>query len=154
MDYLKGFFLLDLVSSVPFNLFISNSGSANKLLRILKIPRLIRMLKVAKVMQLKSLYKGTNFSYFLKINGGIIKVVSLALITILILHLFACVFSAIALNDTDDYLKSWIFRYGAVDFTDAEVYLTAYYFGMTTLTTVGYGDITPFTNCRLELMLR
>lgn len=106
------------------------------------------MLKVAKVMQLKSLYKGTNFSYFLKINGGIIKVISLALITILILHFFACVFSALAVYDTDNYLQSWIFRYNGQNFADSEVYLTAYYFGMTTLTTVGYGDITAFTSCK------
>ena len=147
LEYVKGFFALDLLSSIPFNFFTDGSGSANKLLRILKIPRLIRMLKLAKVMKLKSLYKGTNFSYFLKINGGIIKVISLALITILILHFFACVFSALAVYDTDNYLQSWIFRYKGADFADSEVYLTAYYFGMTTLTTVGYGDITAFTSC-------
>ena len=112
INYLKGFFLLDVLSSIPFNLFLSGA-SANKLLRILKIPRLIRMLKLAKVLRLKDLYKGTALSYFIKINGGIIKIIGLTLMTILILHFAACIFSAIALF-SDDKQNTWISRYDVV----------------------------------------
>jgi len=109
IDYMKGFFFLDFVSSIPFNLF-SDAASANKLLRVLKIPRLVRMFKLAKVIKLGDLYKGTSFSYFLKINGGLLKVVSLVLVTIMILHLAACVFAAVALMDEDSYLSTWVYR--------------------------------------------
>lgn len=108
LSYLKGFFLLDLLSSIPFNLF-TTATNANKLLRILKIPRLIRMLKLAKVLRLKDLYKGTAISYYMKINGGIIKIIGLTLVTILILHFAACAFSAIALLSDED-TTSWVFR--------------------------------------------
>jgi len=68
------------------------------------------MFKLAKVLRLGDIYKGTSFSYFLKINGGILKVFSLALVTILILHLFACVFSAVSVFDDDNYLRNWMYR--------------------------------------------
>ena len=146
--YLKGFFLIDLVSSIPFNLFWSGS-SANKLLRILKIPRLIRMFKLAKVLRLKNLYKGTKLSYFLKINGGVLKIMSLVFFTALILHFAACVLSAISLFDDYNYKITWIARGNFQDLSDPNIYLTAYYFALTTLTSIGYGDITPYTDCRI-----
>lgn len=67
------------------------------------------MLKLAKMLRLKELYKGTELSYFIKINGGIIKIISLTLFTILILHFAACIFCAIALLN-DDPQETWIFR--------------------------------------------
>lgn len=112
MNYLKGFFLLDFFSSIPFNLF-SSASSANKLLRILKIPRLIRMLKLAKVLRVKEFFKGTALSYYMKINGGIIKIIVLTLVTILILHFAACIFCAIAVYNDDPH-STWIYRYPLV----------------------------------------
>ena len=41
-----------------------------------------------------------------------------------------------------------------LDKPDWQVYLTAFYFCLTTLTTIGYGDITPFTNSSLSLTSR
>jgi hypothetical protein len=48
-NYLKGFFTIDFISSVPFGLMFGGGGGANKLLRIMKIPRLIKMMKLTKV---------------------------------------------------------------------------------------------------------
>lgn len=108
LNYIKGFFWLDFLSSIPFN-FFSSASSANKLLRILKIPRLIRMFKLAKVLRIKEFYKGTALSYYLKINGGVLKIVSLTLLTVLLLHFAACVFSALAVFN-DDVFNTWIIR--------------------------------------------
>ena len=122
LNYIKGFFWLDLLSSIPFNYFSSGS-SANKLLRILKIPRLIRMFKLAKVLRVKEFYKGTALSYYMKINGGVLKIFSLTIMTILLLHFAACTFAALALFD-DDVLDSWISRYikFKIDMTEMAIY--------------------------------
>lgn len=48
-NYFKGFFTIDFISSVPFGLMTGGGGGANKLLRIMKIPRLIKMMKLTKV---------------------------------------------------------------------------------------------------------
>jgi len=45
----------------------------------------------------------------------------------------------------DDSDQTWIFRYGYQDSTNMEVYIASMYFTLTTITTVGFGDITGFT---------
>lgn len=43
----------------------------------------------------------------------------------------------------DDSKTNWIYLKGMTDAEDVELYVTAFYFTVTTLVTVGYGDITP-----------
>lgn len=149
-NYVKGFLLLDLLSSIPFNIIFSggSGGSANKILRIFKIPRLIKMSKLTKFVRLKEMYKGTALSYFIRINGGLIKVIGLTFITVLVLHLAACLWSTIGFLESD-IPNTWIYRYNMQDQGNFEIYLTAFYFCFVALTTVGYGDITGSTSWEL-----
>ena len=52
LAYLKGFFFIDFISSFPFDLVSPSVGSANRLLRILKIPWLIKIVKLMKLMKI------------------------------------------------------------------------------------------------------
>jgi hypothetical protein len=47
-NYLTGFFFMDFVSSIPFQL-LSNGGGGGKLLKILKLPKLTRMIRLVKI---------------------------------------------------------------------------------------------------------
>ena len=38
---------------------------------------------------------------------------------------------------------NWIYVKGYVDMSKSELYMTSFYFTVTTIVTVGYGDITP-----------
>ncbi len=62
MNYLKGWFLLDLMSSVPITLiqnYTGGSGLENvKLLKLSRLPRLYRLLRLVK---LTKLYKQNSF---------------------------------------------------------------------------------------------
>lgn len=50
LRYIKGWFLLDLLSTVPFDLMFGSSGlESMRLLRILRLIRLVRLLKVRNV---------------------------------------------------------------------------------------------------------
>lgn len=62
---------------------------------------------------------------------------------ILMCHFIGCVFIFIGRNFQDDELSddSWIEASG-ISYNMVELYCTATYFAMQTLTTVGYGDIT------------
>ncbi len=42
-----------------------------------------------------------------------------------------------------DNKVNWIFINGLYDATDSEVYTVAFYFTVTTIVTVGYGDVGP-----------
>ena len=41
--------------------------------------------------------------------------------------------------------KNWIFQKDLEDAPHSELYITSFYFTVTTLVTVGYGDITPYS---------
>ena len=140
-----GYFVLDLVSSIPFGLIFNGLSSFNKLLRIFKLPRLVRMTKVSKLVKFKNYYKGTSLSYFVRIHGGLIKTIMLGVVTLIMLHLATCVWCFIGKIESDAPF-TWIDRYKLSNASNFEVYLTGLYFCLVSLTTVGYGDYTAYTN--------
>lgn len=123
----------------------AHPASANKVLRIFRLPRLMKLGGFAKLFKFKSLIKGTEFSLQLKLYSGLLKTLRLCLLTVFGLHLAACIFCALPLLENDPP-ESWVFRMGLQDKPPATVYLTAYYFCFVTLTTVGFGDVKVHTN--------
>ena len=43
----------------------------------------------------------------------------------------------------EDQKNNWIFIGGYTEYMDYELYIVSFYFTVTTIVTVGYGDITP-----------
>jgi hypothetical protein len=84
-EYLKGYFFIDFVSSIPFGLF-TGGNSANKMLRILKLPRLVKMMKLTKLKKIKELYRGSHLEYLVRVNGGMINSLGLGVCTLLVIH--------------------------------------------------------------------
>ena len=101
MNYIKTYFVIDLLSSLPFKWFLRSGNNANVLLRILKLPRLIRMAKLNKVSKLGDAFKGTEFSYYLRINGGSLNIIGMIMITVTILHLTSILWCAIGYYSPD-----------------------------------------------------
>lgn len=149
--YLKGYFWIDLLTSIPFGLLFgredSNTDNANKILSLLKLPKLIRMIKLAKIIKVKEALKGTRIGYYFRINGGFLKVLGLGVVTLIILHLGTCLWCSLGYLESQ-FPRTWIFRYNMLDEGETRIYVTAFYFCFTVLTTVGYGDITGFTNSK------
>jgi hypothetical protein len=56
------------------------------------------------------------------------------------LHLAACFWYFTAKLDGFNP-DTWVARYGLENDSDADLYMTAFYWALTTLSTVGYGDI-------------
>ena len=106
------------------------------------------MVKLARVFRLQNMIKGTALFLFLKLNSGLIKTAVVFLATLVGLHLVSCLFLAIPTIEDNDP-ASWIYRYSFQNLPDLELYIQAFYYCLTTLTTVGYGDITPRTKCRV-----
>ena len=60
---------------------------------------------------------------------------------LILCHIVSCLFILVCSFEEDDEQK-WINHLGSSDLPHSELYLSSFYFTVTTITTVGYGDIT------------
>lgn len=144
--YLSTWMLFDLVSSIPFQVIFEGSGWGT-LIRLSKLPRLYRLIKVFKLVRLIKVLKNRNrflscLNCFSKFSIGMERLVYFTLSIFVICHLFAC-FLYFGANFNADNTNNWVFNYGIQDLTLEEKYLASLYWTVTTLCTVGYGDIKP-----------
>ena len=59
----------------------------------------------------------------------------------LFIHTLACMWIFLAFENETNYQSNWIEAFGYDKQSNTELYITACYFTVTTITTVGYGDI-------------
>ncbi|MCK5736430.1 MAG: ion transporter [Spirochaetaceae bacterium] len=127
--YLKRWFFLDLLATLPFTwIFISTRFSAlNRVFKYFRLARLFKLFSSAKTLNRA---RKLNF-----VNPAFMRLFMLVFWILVAGHVVAC---------------GWIFIGGVGEYTttsaytsNGAVYLEAFYWTVTTLTTIGYGDITP-----------
>ncbi|XP_028289441.1 voltage-gated inwardly rectifying potassium channel KCNH7 [Parambassis ranga] len=149
IHYFKGWFLIDMVAAIPFDLLIFGSGSdeTTTLIGLLKTARLLRLVRVARKLDRYSEY-------------GAAVLMLLMCIFALIAHWLACIWYAIG-NMEKPYLDhkiGWLDNLGVsigkrYNYSDPssgpsikDKYVTALYFTFSSLTSVGFGNVSPNTN--------
>ena len=151
-NYLRGWFWIDVPSSVPTELVsyllrnTDSGGDSARLLRVLRLFRLLRLLKLLKVGE----YIATIEERF-DLNLGFLRIGQMAISLLYLAHLLGCIWFYLALSEgLDEGTVTWVSSYdggSALDAPPMTRYAYSLYWALTTLTTVGYGDITP-TNDR------
>ena len=153
IKYIKSWFLIDLVSSIPFytifNSFESqyNCDNFNKNYNVV-IHKLYYLFLCTKMIKLWKVFKNNRSykkicrilnNYFLfKENGALIAKIYLIL---LIIHFGACIYIFIGRNS----YPNWILNVKMETSGFSEIYITAIYCLIMTITSVGYGDITCYS---------
>lgn len=99
--------------------------------------RLIRLFKIIK--ERNSL--GKYMTEVLRIGLGFERFIFMLIIYLILQHIIACIWIFTARFD-EDSKKNWIYKMNLVDAPISELYVSAFYFTVTTIVTVGYGDIT------------
>ena len=130
--YLKTWFFFDIISAIPFQL-LSEKYSICVLLSLLKYFKLIS--------------SSVSFPVpaFFNLSSAAERLCKILAAIILIVQVFACswYFFAKVQNFPVD---CWIIRYNLQNYSNFYIYLSAVYWVVTTITTIGFGDITPRNN--------
>ena len=66
------------------------------------------------------------------------------LLMIMFTHVMGCMWMFLARLD-EFGPDTWVFRYNFIDLPMSDLYLISVYYILTTVTTVGYGDITGYS---------
>ncbi|TNV85840.1 hypothetical protein FGO68_gene9701 [Halteria grandinella] len=144
-NYMMHWFSIDLLSVIPFEIFYE-VGGFNKMARLSRISKVYRLLRLSKIFRLARVAKFKSkfirhMAEVLKIGQGTERLVQLLILFFALQHLTASIWIFVGKMD-DDSKTNWIYSKGMTDAEDLELYVTAFYFTVTTLVTVGYGDIT------------
>ncbi|XP_036212087.1 potassium voltage-gated channel subfamily H member 2 isoform X3 [Myotis myotis] len=145
VHYFKGWFLIDMVAAIPFDLLIFGSGS-EELIGLLKTARLLRLVRVARKLDRYSEY-GAAVLFLLMCTFALIA------------HWLACIWYAIG-NMEQPHMDSrigWLYNLGdqiGKPYNSSglggpsikDKYVTALYFTFSSLTSVGFGNVSPNTN--------
>ncbi|XP_076827439.1 voltage-gated inwardly rectifying potassium channel KCNH2 isoform X2 [Brachyhypopomus gauderio] len=145
VHYFKGWFLIDMVAAIPFDLLIYNNGEeTTTLIGLLKTARLLRLVRVARKLDRYSEY-GAAVLFLLMCTFALIA------------HWLACIWYAIGSverNGSIGWLNTLADQLGK-PYNDTipnsgpsikDRYVTALYFTFSSLTSVGFGNVSPNTN--------
>ncbi|XP_039609761.1 potassium voltage-gated channel subfamily H member 2 isoform X1 [Polypterus senegalus] len=149
VHYFKGWFLIDMVAAIPFDLLIFRSGSeeTTTLIGLLKTARLLRLVRVARKLDRYSEY-GAAVLFLLMCTFALIA------------HWLACIWYAIGNVERSSSFPriGWLDSLGeqlGKQYNDTDPasgpsiqdkYVTALYFTFSSLTSVGFGNVSPNTN--------
>nr|XP_054749999.1 potassium voltage-gated channel subfamily H member 8-like [Lytechinus pictus] len=148
LNYLRSWFFIDLLAAVPFDILTQIFSLKLDTIQLIKLARLLRLLRLLNKIERYSQYSAIVLTFFM-------------LAFALLAHWLACIWFVIGrmeLNKNDDgWDLGWIVDLGdqlkmpilGVNSTgprNDSIYITALYYTLSSLTSVGFGNVSANTN--------
>eukprot|EP00741_Cyanophora_paradoxa_P006846 tig00001056_g6621.t1 len=150
LAYARTWFLLELVSSIPTDLLTpSMSASSSFALRLLKTARILKLARISRIRriieQMQRNRSVARLEAALQIYPGTGRLLSLIFWMGLSGHWICCLQFYAAAYDGSFDPNSWVVQRSLEAAPAGAQYLEALYWVLTTICTIGYGDIVPGT---------
>lgn len=144
-EYLKSWMIIDCLSCIPFQL-LQETQSANKYLRFTRLNRIYRLFSLLKFLRFtKVTYRTQKMLIIREISQLSFNLITFIIVTSILMHNLTCMWIMVSSLE-DNTIVNWLNRYNFTNDSIYNIYFSSIYFIFTTLTTVGYGDIVPYTN--------
>ena len=152
--YLKTFFFLDLIASIPISTimylnYISTDTPSEynqnlhfiNLIKTLKIYRIMVIFKVLRILRQSKLIEVIAAKFFItdKVSSVFTNMIRL----LFLVHLIGCLWGLVAVTFETEFHDTWIRDKDLENSSPFERYTTSCYWAVMTITTVGYGEISP-----------
>ena len=147
--YLKFWFWIDLLSILPLDLIQKAGMNFNAILRFAKIGKIYKLIRLSRLAKLFKLLKRQNavfsqFSNSMMLSSGVERIVFIMIFAVFFLHIASCMFVFVSEFDSEED-SSWRYTDPYVYFERFELYIMSLYYVVTTMSTVGYGDLSGGT---------
>lgn len=146
-QYLRSWFIVDVLSTFPWDILtlVFKPGNDRDLLQLPRFLRLLRLLKLMRLLRVLRVKRSiTQIEVRLRLKYGHVFIFWLAVSVLFVVHWVACLFFFFGSLADDQEKVSWISQDG-IPADRFGLYVAALYFASYTVTTIGFGDVTPET---------
>ncbi|HBD96241.1 MAG: hypothetical protein A2015_10160 [Spirochaetes bacterium GWF1_31_7] len=138
--YLKTWFFIDLLAAIPFayifSVYFNKPFPVETTLNLFLTFKLLRILQLVKLFKTRIIFR--NLQAVINLNPSIMRLIIFVFWFAIIVHLMSLGWIIIGASEKER------------PFTDQ--YIISLYWCVTTIATIGYGDITPDKNIRIQLL--
>lgn len=156
-NYIKFWFWFDFIATFPYTWVTdgplsieqessnSNIYKAPQLIRLIRFIRFMRCLRLLQIAKLKQILIRLEDYIASNTLASLFMFFKMLFAIFFIAHWIACLWFWIGDVERDTNAVTWVTVSGSTNLSNYEKYVTALYWSVTTMATVGYGDIVPHT---------